>query len=73
MTCRPEGMFECVDIDEDIKVGDGKYIKATKVGHKQVTVHQPNGKREMSLICGSICSASLPVYIMDGPFPTKVL
>jgi hypothetical protein len=23
MTCSPEGMFECVDIDEDIKLGDG--------------------------------------------------
>jgi hypothetical protein len=43
-------MFECADIDEDIKLGDGKYIKATKVGHKQVTVHQPHGKRKMFVI-----------------------
>jgi hypothetical protein len=50
MTCSPEEVFECVDIDEDIKLGDGKYIKATKVGHKQVTVHQPNVKQEMFVI-----------------------
>jgi hypothetical protein len=37
-------MFECVDIDEEIKLGDGNYIKATQLGHKQVTVHQHNGK-----------------------------
>jgi hypothetical protein len=52
MNCSPEGMFECVDIDEDIKSGDGKNIKATKVGPKQVTVHQPNGKRLMfAILC----------------------
>jgi hypothetical protein len=50
MTCSPKGMFDCVDIDEDIKLGDGKYIKATKVGHKQGTGHQPNGKQELFVI-----------------------
>jgi hypothetical protein len=29
MTCSPDGMFECVDIYEDIKLGDRNYIKAT--------------------------------------------
>jgi hypothetical protein len=42
MTCNPAGMFDCVDINEDIKVGDG-YIKATKMGCKPVLVSQPGG------------------------------
>jgi gag-polypeptide of LTR copia-type/Zinc knuckle len=43
MTCNPAGMFNCVDINEDIKVGDGNYIKATKMGCKHVLVSQPGG------------------------------
>jgi hypothetical protein len=43
MTCNDIGMCNCIDINEDIKVGDGKYIKqAIKMGSKRVSVLQPN-------------------------------
>jgi hypothetical protein len=32
MTCGKEGMYHCVEIDEEIKVGDGNFMKATKMG-----------------------------------------
>jgi hypothetical protein len=43
LTCSDEGMFNCVEINEDIKVGDGNFIKATKMGSKRVSVQQPGG------------------------------
>jgi hypothetical protein len=33
----------CLEIDEEIKVGDGNYIKATKMGEKRVLIKQPGG------------------------------
>jgi hypothetical protein len=36
-------MYHCFDINEDIKVGDGNYIKATKMGEKHVLIRQPGG------------------------------
>jgi hypothetical protein len=42
MTCNDIGMFNCIDIKEVIKVGDGNYIKAIKMGSKRVSVLQPN-------------------------------
>jgi hypothetical protein len=42
MTCNDIGMFNCIDINEDIKVGDGNYIKAIKMGSKRVSILQPN-------------------------------
>ena len=44
MTCSDQGMYDCVDIDDPIRVGDGKVIKATKMGSKKVWVKQKNGK-----------------------------
>jgi hypothetical protein len=38
MTCSEEGMFNCKILNEDIKVGDGNVIKATKMGSKHVNV-----------------------------------
>jgi hypothetical protein len=38
-----EGMFNCANINKDIKVGDGNIIKATKMGSKCVNVLQPGG------------------------------
>jgi hypothetical protein len=43
MTCSDEGMFNCKILNEDIKVGDGNLIKATKMGSKRVNVLQPGG------------------------------
>jgi hypothetical protein len=43
MTCDDNGMFNCKDINENIKVGDGNFIKATKMGSKRVSVRQPDG------------------------------
>jgi hypothetical protein len=36
MACNDTGMFNCIDIHEDIKVGDGNQIKAIKMGSKRV-------------------------------------
>jgi hypothetical protein len=44
MTCSDQGMYDCVDIDDPICVGDGKVIKATKMGSKKVWGKQKNGK-----------------------------
>jgi hypothetical protein len=43
MTSTEEGMFNCKAIDEDIKVGDGNLIKATKMERKRVNVIKPGG------------------------------
>jgi hypothetical protein len=43
MTCSDQGMFNWKDINEDIKVGDGKSIKAKKMGSICVNVSQPGG------------------------------
>jgi hypothetical protein len=43
MTCSDEGMLNCKKINEDIKVGDGNLIKATKKGSKPVCVLQLGG------------------------------
>jgi hypothetical protein len=43
MTCSEEGLYNCVEIKEEIKVGDGNYIKATKMGEKHVLIKQPGG------------------------------
>jgi hypothetical protein len=43
MTCSDDGMFNCVEINEDIKVGDGNFIKATKMGSRRVSDQQPGG------------------------------
>jgi hypothetical protein len=43
MTCSDEGMYNCAGIKEDIKVGDGNFVKATKMGEKCVLIHQPGG------------------------------
>jgi hypothetical protein len=42
MTCNDTGMFNRMDFNEDIKVGDGNYIKAIKMGSKCVSDLQPN-------------------------------
>jgi hypothetical protein len=43
MTCSDEGMYNCAGIKEDIKVGDGNFIKATKMDEKCVLIRQPGG------------------------------
>jgi hypothetical protein len=43
MTCSNDGMFDCTAVDDHIKIGDGTYIKAVKVGSKNVLVKQPDG------------------------------
>jgi hypothetical protein len=40
MTCNDVTMITCIDINEDIKVGYGNFIKAIKMGSKQVSVLQ---------------------------------
>jgi hypothetical protein len=34
MMCNDVGMFNFIDINEDIKVGDGNFIKAIKMSSK---------------------------------------
>jgi hypothetical protein len=41
MTCSDVGMLNFIDINEDIKVDDGNFIKAINMGTKQVSVLQP--------------------------------
>jgi len=41
--CSDEGMFDCIEINDPIVVGDGKTITAHKIGKKKVTVMQKNG------------------------------
>jgi hypothetical protein len=36
-------MFDCTDVDDQIKMGEGTFIKAVKVGIKNVLVKQPDG------------------------------
>jgi hypothetical protein len=43
MTNNDNGMFDCKKIKSSIKVGDGKSIKAMKIGKKRVTVIQKDG------------------------------
>ena len=38
-----EGMFDTRDIDDDVRVGNGAGLKATKIGKKRVTIKQHNG------------------------------
>ena len=38
-----EGMYDYVDIDEGITIGDGKSLRATKVGKVRRTLHQVDG------------------------------
>ena len=38
-----EGMYDCVDIDDPVTVGNGKVLRATKLGKLCRTVHQLNG------------------------------
>jgi hypothetical protein len=42
MTCNDDGMFNCVNINKTIKVGDGNFIKAIFMGNKRVSVLQPS-------------------------------
>jgi hypothetical protein len=43
MTCNDDGMFDCNPVDDQIKIGDGTFIKAVKIGNKNVLVKQPDG------------------------------
>jgi hypothetical protein len=43
MTNNDDGMFDCKKINSTIRVGDGKSIKATKIGKKRVAVIQKDG------------------------------
>ena len=43
MTNNEDGMYDCKIINSNIKVGNGKNIKATKIGEKCVTVFQKDG------------------------------
>jgi hypothetical protein len=42
-TCSDDGMFDCHPADDQIKIGDGMFIKAVKIGNKNVLVKQPDG------------------------------
>jgi Zinc knuckle len=44
MTCSDAGMKNCKSINMHIRIGDGKLLKATKIGDKHVTVRQKDGK-----------------------------
>ena len=41
-----EGMFDCREIHEQVVVGDGKPLRATKIGKLRRTVHQLDGKTQ---------------------------
>jgi hypothetical protein len=38
MTCSDDGMFDCHPVDDQIKIGDGTFINAVKIGNKNVLV-----------------------------------
>ena len=52
MTNQSDGMFEIRDIDEDITIGNGKPMKATKVGKLKVEMVQKNGSTQQFTMVG---------------------
>jgi hypothetical protein len=44
MTCSNDRMFDCHNINDQIKISDGTFIKAITIGSKNVLVKQPDGK-----------------------------
>lgn len=47
-----EGMFDYQDTDTEIKVGNGKTVKAIKTGKKRCTIVPPNGKTRTIILEG---------------------
>jgi hypothetical protein len=43
MTFDPTGMFDCKNIHSYVRIGDGKTLKATKIGKKKLRVLQQDG------------------------------
>jgi hypothetical protein len=43
MTCSDDCMFDCHPVDDQIKIGDGTFIKAVNISNKNVLVKQPDG------------------------------
>ena len=46
-----EGMYECEHIDDDIVIGDGKSIRATKIGKFKMLLKQQDGSENRSEVC----------------------
>jgi hypothetical protein len=43
MTCSNDGMLDCHPVNYQIKISDGTFIKAVKIGNKNILFKKPDG------------------------------